>query len=125
MLWCGTCEQFRDEDEFGWDSVRNEPKRRCRPCAADYQLRYVAANRDQVNLRRRLSKRGISEDEFTALFDAQDGRCGICGRRRSLDIDHCHESGEVRGLLCGPCNRGIGFLDDDVELMRKAIVYLS
>lgn len=126
MAWCGTCKQFRDEDEFGWDTVRNQPKRTCRPCRADRQIAYVASNREQVNLRRRLSKRGITEDEFRRLLDAQGGVCGICRRDdRQLDIDHCHSTGEVRGLLCGPCNRGIGFLDDDVELMRAAIEYLS
>lgn len=125
MLWCGRCKQFRDEDEFGWDTVREQPKRSCRPCMAEKQKRYVADNREQVNMRRRLAKRGLTEDEFLQMFNAQAGLCAICRRPRALDIDHSHETGEVRGLLCGPCNRGIGFLDDDPELMRSAIRYLT
>ncbi len=59
------------------------------------------------------------------MFAAQEGACAICHRTdRPLNIDHCHDSGKVRGLLCGPCNRGIGFLEDDVTLLQSAIDYL-
>jgi hypothetical protein len=54
-------------------------------------------------------------------------RCEICGAsklRRKLDLDHCHKTGEIRGLLCESCNKGIGLLRDDVQLLRKAIKYL-
>ncbi len=125
MLWCGTCKQFRDEIEFGIDTARAQPKRTCRPCSADRQRAYTTRNRERVNLNRRLGVRGITKADYLALMERQSGACAICKRGdRPLDIDHAHDSGAVRGLLCGPCNRGIGFLDDDVELMRSAIVYL-
>jgi len=125
LLWCGTCKQFRDETEFGWDGTRNQPNRRCRPCHAAEQRRYNGQNREQVNLQRRLRKRGLSVEEYEALMAAQEGRCAICRKDRPLDIDHCHRAGHVRGLLCGPCNRALGFFEDDAEIIRAALSYLG
>lgn len=64
------------------------------------------------------------------LFSAQDGRCAICGRpgggdkEKSLDLDHHHRTFEVRGLLCGSCNRGLGLFADSIERLQSAIKYL-
>ena len=126
MLWCGTCKQFCDESEFGWDPTRDQPKRTCRPCAAKKQSDYLKKNREQVNLRVRLARRGITEEQFNALFAEQKGACAICGKVGIyLDIDHCHTGGHVRGLLCKACNSGIGFLGDDVDTLKAAIKYLK
>ena len=58
-----------------------------------------------------------------------DGACAICGTvdpgRQFFDIDHDHVTGEVRGLLCYACNRGIGFLRDDAVVVASALEYLS
>lgn len=126
FAWCGTCKQFRDVDSFGWDTYRNQLKRRCRPCHNERQKKWTDENREHVNLQVRLKRRDLTRDQYEALLASQGGACAICKRGdRPLDIDHAHDSGEVRGLLCGPCNRGIGFLDDDAELMRAAIAYLA
>ena len=58
------------------------------------------------------------------LVAAQDGKCGLCGERRPLAVDHCHATRTIRGMLCGRCNRGIGLLDDDPGLLQRAIDYL-
>ncbi|WP_424923390.1 endonuclease VII domain-containing protein [Actinocrispum wychmicini] len=60
----------------------------------------------------------------------QGGRCAICqratGRGKRLAVDHNHATGEVRGLLCKPCNRDVlGHLRDDVSAFERAIVYLT
>lgn len=79
-----------------------------------------------MNLLRRLRKRGITAAEYADLLERQGGVCAICrDPNRALDIDHDHGDGLVRGLLCGPCNRGIGFMDDDAARLRAAIVYLE
>lgn len=125
MLWCGKCKQFRDEDEFGWDTTRNQPKRTCRPCIAIGQKEYVARNRDGVNLQRRVTRRGISLEAYESMLAEQQGRCAICNRDdRQLDIDHCHKRGHVRALLCPPCNRALGFFDDDPVIVERALEFL-
>lgn len=78
---------------------------------------------------------GLTVEQWQELFDAQEGRCGICGRhedevlwaegRRGLVVDHCHETGRVRGLLCNGCNRGLGYLGDDLDRVRAAEAWLQ
>jgi hypothetical protein len=76
---------------------------------------------------------GRTPDEIQALLEAQDGRCKICSREiliggrklNSMAVDHCHESGEVRGILCSACNRGLGLFRDDPDSLRKAATYLE
>jgi hypothetical protein len=71
---------------------------------------------------------GISLEEFNRMFEAQDGCCKICGYSDADDplvVDHCHRSGDVRGLLCGRCNRGIGSFFDDPNILQNAIDYIE
>jgi hypothetical protein len=73
-------------------------------------------------------KYGLSETEYLSLFEAQENSCSIC--HESFDkvracVDHCHESGKVRGLLCDNCNRGLGLFYDNKEFLLNAIVYLN
>lgn len=74
---------------------------------------------------------GLTDADFQALLQRQNGLCAICATalhvesQDGLHIDHCHDTGCVRGLLCGPCNAGIGHLRDSAELCRLAAVYLS
>ncbi|HJU02351.1 MAG TPA: endonuclease VII domain-containing protein [Actinomycetes bacterium] len=72
---------------------------------------------------------GISLPEYEELLQMQGGVCAICTRpprgKRPLDVDHDHESGKVRGLLCGNCNRAIGLLDENPRLFDRAKEYLA
>lgn len=72
---------------------------------------------------------GITLDDYNAMFSAQGGKCAICNGTnpsgKSLAIDHCHETGKVRALLCINCNIGIGNFKDNTETMLKAIEYLK
>lgn len=71
---------------------------------------------------------GLPEGAYSALYEAQGGRCAICqwatGRTKRLAVDHNHATGEVRGLLCGPCNQTIGRLRDAAEAFDRAAAYL-
>jgi hypothetical protein len=74
-------------------------------------------------------------ERIAGLEVEQEGLCAICGKPetaqgkhsvvKSLAVDHDHETGEIRGLLCSRCNNGIGHFGDNVELMKKAIEYLE
>ena len=73
---------------------------------------------------------GITLEEYNEIFVRQNGKCAICGKhqiefKRALCVDHCHETGNVRGLLCLGCNTGIGSLNDDIENLNCAIIYLT
>ncbi|WP_366940860.1 endonuclease VII domain-containing protein [uncultured Halomonas sp.] len=82
-------------------------------------------NRRALQERRRLKEYGISPEEYRRRYDAQSGSCGICGEHQeNLCVDHCHDSGAVRGLLCKQCNSAIGFLGDTEEGVNRALRYL-
>jgi hypothetical protein len=72
---------------------------------------------------------GISLDEYEALVKSQNGVCAICLRFPNangvLHVDHDHETGRVRGLLCMSCNVAIGYLCDDLEIVSRLVKYLG
>mgnify|MGYP001559273367 CR=1 FL=1 len=72
----------------------------------------------------------LTVEEHDKMLAEQNGCCKICGEfrlpeQRVLVVDHNHETGKIRGLLCHPCNMGIGQLKDSVDVLRKAILYLE
>ena len=77
---------------------------------------------------------GITLDQYFALYEAQGGTCSLCPAKMSpvasgpanrLCVDHCHETGEIRGLLCKSCNTALGAFRDDPIRLQKAIDYLN
>jgi hypothetical protein len=73
---------------------------------------------------------GLTVEEYNQMFADQNGGCAICGThqselKRKLAVDHDHETGKIRGLLCSHCNAGIGQFKDNVSLMGFAIDYLN
>ena len=74
-------------------------------------------------------KYGITIEHYDELLARQGGGCAICGREPrpdiSLHLDHDHESGQLRGILCFRCNNALGDFDDDLTLLRAAIRYLE
>ncbi|MBL1109388.1 endonuclease VII domain-containing protein [Streptomyces sp. 5-8] len=104
-------------DEVGW--YFNGEARVCRRCFAEKERRRWL----RVNYSMEL-------EDFEALLVAQDLACAICARLFDPDllvpcVDHSHETGKVRGLLCHPCNLGIGHFEDDVSRLRSAAQYLD
>jgi Recombination endonuclease VII len=73
---------------------------------------------------------GISVEDYEMMEAKQGGLCALCmkppsGRFQNLSVDHCHDNGRVRGLLCSNCNLALGLLKDDPELLRRAIAYVT
>lgn len=68
---------------------------------------------------------GLTEKEYNDLLDRQGHKCALCRKEKRLQVDHCHKTGKVRGLLCSSCNTGIGRLGDDVDGLKAAIAYLE
>lgn len=77
-------------------------------------------------------KYGMTIEDFNVLWEAASGVCQICndplrlfdGTSAHYAIDHNHSTGDVRGLLCPPCNKGLGHLKDSPSILQKAINYL-
>lgn len=80
-------------------------------------------------------KYNIKPEDYYAILNRQDSKCAICksdfpgntrgGPGKRFDVDHCHITGRIRGLLCRSCNRGLGSFKDSEDLMRGAILYLE
>jgi hypothetical protein len=71
---------------------------------------------------------GMTAEDYAGLLEAQGNACAICGGEWTNGrphVDHDHKTGKVRGLLCGPCNTGIGHLKDDPARLAAAITYLT
>lgn len=84
--------------------------------------------RAQIVRRARERKYGLTHDEFQALLTAQGDVCAICGngqQQRALAVDHDHETGTIRGLLCDRCNPLLGYARDDIAVLQAAIQYLT
>ena len=90
----------------------------CQPCSTiDHSARYASNYR--------YSKYGVTKEWFDSRFK---GRCEVCEDtldRSEAHIDHCHDSGKVRGILCGLCNKGLGQFKDNIERLKAAIRYLE
>ncbi len=77
-----------------------------------------------------LQRYGITIEDYAYMFNAQNGKCKICTRlhskfARGLVVDHNHNTGSIRGLLCDPCNRALGYFRDSVIVMSNAIEYIN
>ena len=105
---CKRCMEEKDVSHF---LMRNRARRNkwCLSCRSAYYRQW---------------KYGLSEEGYQALFDEQRGRCAVCARGVPLVVDHDHETGQIRGLLCDPCNRGLGLLGEKLKLER-ALDYLA
>ena len=78
-----------------------------------------------IQLRSALKKYGLTPEEYQALMITQDGKCAICGLAHDrLDVDHHHDSGRIRGLLCRRCNTTLGLVNEDPALLGKMRSYL-
>ena len=104
----------------------SDPERRAR--RAEWQREYRRKNREYVNARDAAKTYGITMEQ--ALDLKRRKNCDICGALPEREgwshaIDHCHASGEVRGVLCMQCNQGLGKFRDNPELLQAAIMYLD
>jgi hypothetical protein len=91
------------------------------------QAKWRKNNPEKLRAKHRKDKYGLTEEQFRDLLEKQDRVCGICKRPFTHEpfVDHDHKTNNVRGLLCSKHNFLLGFADDDVEILEKAIAYLK
>lgn len=137
------------------NSEKDGYRHQCKVCRNAKQREYANNNRDLIKARNAAKaeqrkayyqspkgiessrrahlkrKYGITLEEYNEMSEKQNHVCDICGteemnnKNKVLCVDHNHISGEIRGLLCGNCNLGLGNLQDSKELLIKAIKYLK
>lgn len=99
-----------------------------------YQKEYSEKNKERKKpafFRSMLKlKYGITVQQYNTMLENQNSCCALCEKHtsvleRRLAVDHCHETGRIRGLLCMPCNTSLGQLGDNEESMYKIIDYLT
>lgn len=118
---CGPTDNYYAKGFCGKHYTRNRLARK-----PESLRRYRQARRDRA-----LAKRyGVSLEWYYQQLRVQDNKCAICGSsdpkasRELFSVDHCHNTGAVRQLLCGECNLGLGKFLDNPELLEKAAAYL-
>ena len=74
----------------------------------------------------RKAKYGLTAEKFAIMLETQKGLCAICKTEpKQFTVDHCHQSNNVRGLLCHDCNLGLGRFKDSIGNLKQAIQYLT
>jgi hypothetical protein len=87
--------------------------------------------RKPINFKAALKRHyDLTPEDYLSMLESQKGRCAICSThqkdlKRSLQVDHDHKTGKVRGLLCNSCNGGLGLFKDETHLLYMAAGYLN
>ena len=130
---CKHCNVEKDDSEFYQTFDRWSQKQylssRCKPCHQEYKRENPNTSRNSKAEKLQL-RYGLTYEQWEAMREKEDYRCMICAITeeelgRKLDVDHCHDSGKVRGILCNPCNTMLGHGRDNVAVLEAAIKYLN
>jgi len=127
MRRCYKCKEEKDLTLFANDKKQPSGKAYlCKTCKGKKTSQWIKSNK-QFQLKSKLSKYGLKETEFEALIKVQNNSCAICKITfdGSPNIDHCHLTLNIRGLLCRQCNVGLGNFKDSQELLKSALLYLE
>jgi hypothetical protein len=105
--------------------IKEDPDFRARE--KERRRAYYEANKEHLRARRQQRCYGLTRADYEALLAAQGGVCPLCGKRseKTLCVDHCHETGTIRGLLCRQCNFALGCFTDSQAAMMAALAYLG
>lgn len=139
MKTCNKCLKEKELKEFFKDSknLTDGHYSICKECKQAATMIWRAANPEKYNASQRtynsanyyklrLQRYKLSVVDHELMLKKQNGKCAICNKlpqgKRPLVIDHCHDTGKIRGLLCYGCNRLMVLLDDPI-LLEKATVY--
>ena len=128
---CKKCylEQYKDRRKIYNKRWRDKNPDKARAIKARYRSNpdKRAAEKDTLQRYRRATRYGISYEYYLSVVEDQKGHCAICGKETQLSVDHNHETGMFRGLLCNRCNSGLGFYEFMVNsnLLGKIQVYLD
>lgn len=133
---CSRCGISKSVDLFSnYKHSSDGKKAACKSCQKAYNDKWDRENKEKKKDSARWwsikNKYNISKEEYLSLLESQNHKCKICNLESSdnlhnyLYVDHCHQTNEIRGLLCKSCNSLLGMAKDDVEILENAIKYLK
>lgn len=126
MKKCKSCGEVKPYTEFYVARGNADGHHtKCKPCRQAYNALYYTAEKRRVYHVRHAY--GLEPEQVAGLLVAQNNACAICLQPflKSPNVDHCHTTGRVRGLLCRECNVGLGHFGDSVEVLSRAATYLG
>lgn len=125
--------QYAKEKEAGFPKHKEYRQRNAAAIKARMKI-WCADNREYLNAYKMRNyyklKYGLTPEGKTAMLEAQGGVCACCGspspnHKQGWVVDHCHDTGKVRGILCQPCNLALGKVKDSTNHLRALITYLE
>lgn len=139
---CTCCKQYKFWDEFSSKNPKRDKHKtelhtkrqpKCKICAAEDTKNWYKNNKSKAKDSSLMRTYGITLNEYKARLLAQEYRCPICNKHFSDGkfgpdspvVDHCHVDGNVRGIICNECNRGLGYFRDNAEALMNASKYLT
>lgn len=127
------CKPCRRKAQKEYNDKHPEIRQKILKKNRDWRRQYWKRPENTAKLRDQHLKQnyGITLKEYDEMFDKQNGVCGICKRpertekNKNLCVDHCHETGKIRELLCSHCNRALGLLNENKDFFLNAVAYLE
>ena len=127
---CNTCGIEKELTEFHKSTFKGNNRGRGGQC----KICRIPISRE-ASRQQNFKKYGITEQIYIEMMAEQNNVCSICGEpetslsnignSKAMAIDHCHDTGRVRGLLCSNCNKALGLFKDNIDVMASAISYLK
>jgi protein-arginine kinase activator protein McsA len=126
---CNVCSKVKPLTDFVKRATeKNGYRKVCKACHKAKQLAYKEKYPDKIKDQKLRQTLGVSLDQKRSMMEKQKHVCPIChsdlDKVRFTPVDHCHNTGKIRGVLCGNCNIGIGHLKDSISNLFRAAMYL-
>ena len=126
---CSACKRWKVRHLY--HKMNNVVGAQSQCICCDLKRQGTDLRRVQKRRAKTLAQYNLTEDDYQKLSETQEHKCAICFVERTnvrfgrLHVDHSHLTGQIRGLLCGRCNKAIGLLGDDPANARQASIYLT
>lgn len=129
MKECRRCKESKELTDFYKSTSRTKGgyRHECKSCWNRDSLKYYNDNREEIIEKRKdyhyLKNYNITRADFHKMQE-EAGGCEVCGDTNTV-LDHCHDSSEIRGVLCNRCNQALGLMRDDPVLIRGLADYMD
>ena len=132
MKTCSKCKEEKANSNFHISSKEKDGlQKQCKSCQSKRKKEWYKENKEKALNDNYKYKYGISLEEYSEKLREQNHKCKICKKdetevfKQTLYVDHNHDTGEVRGLLCHPCNAGLGHFKEQEDLLEAAKQYIK